>query len=118
MIRPLTETEYRLLVESAPVMIWRPGTPVRVVAAPVADGVRVEVRNDGEIPVELLPVIFEPFRSGADERPRTEGLGLGLFIARAIVRAHKGNIGVESSAAGTTFRLSLPRVPIETAAAG
>ena len=37
-------------------------------------------------------------------------LGLGLFIARAIVIAHGGEIGVTSTAeSGTTFEVALPR---------
>jgi len=69
----------------------------------------VEVHNEGAIPTEIMPKLFEPFavRSGQ----RREGLGLGLFIAKSIARAHHGELQVAStSEAGTTFRLILPRV--------
>jgi two-component system, OmpR family, sensor kinase len=45
-------------------------------------------------------------------------LGLGLFIARAVVSAHGGNIQVRSSAdAGTTFTVALPKAPSSPAPA-
>jgi PAS domain S-box-containing protein len=90
-----------------------PARPV-IVRAQEEDGLaRVEVHNDGPpIPPELLPVLFSPFRRGErDSRtPKTEGLGLGLYISNEIVRAHGGSIEVRSSdTEGTTFVVSLPR---------
>jgi signal transduction histidine kinase len=53
------------------------------------------------IPADQLPTIFEPFRRVASG---PEGLGLGLYIVKEIVRAHGGTIEVRSSAdEGTTF---------------
>jgi len=79
-------------------------------AAGEVPGAAVEmvVHNQGEpIPPELLPIIFNPFERGANER---KGLGLGLFIVRAIVTAHGGTVDVTSSLAeGTSFRIRLPR---------
>lgn len=67
-----------------------------------------EVQNGGEIPSELQPHLFDPFKRGK-ERAR-DGLGLGLYIVRQIVLAHGGTIELRSSAeAGTTFRVELPR---------
>ena len=86
-----------------------PGHPVRVRLTGDARQVAVEVRNDGAIPEEILPRIFEPFRSGRHHGSRGEGLGLGLFIANAIARAHGGGLEVDSSGGATTFRLVLPR---------
>lgn len=76
-----------------------------------ADDVTVEVHNHGAIPDDVLPTIFDPFRSGRSQRAQaTEGLGLGLFITREIVRAHRGDVEVSSSPSqGTTFRVRLPR---------
>lgn len=87
----------------------RPGSPVRVRLTGDEHRVAVEVHNEGTIPGELLPRLFEPFRSGRHYATRSEGLGLGLFIAKAIARAHGGSLEVDSSGGATMFRLVLPR---------
>lgn len=87
----------------------RPGTPVRVRLTGDRERVAVEVRNQGAISPELLPRLFEPFRSGRHYSSRSEGLGLGLFIAKAIARAHGGGLEVDCTAEETVFRLVLPR---------
>ena len=71
----------------------------------------IEVANRGDpIPPASLPLIFDAFRLRANNRSRTHGLGLGLFIAQQIARSHGGSIGVTSSESdGTTFRVRLPR---------
>lgn len=55
--------------------------------------------------------IFERFhRVGEPLAPLTPGAGLGLYICRAIIEAHGGNIWVESTLRqGSTFSFSLPR---------
>jgi signal transduction histidine kinase len=88
-----------------------PGTPVRVRLTGDEQRVMVEVRNEGMIPSEMLPRIFEPFRSGRHHGSRGEGLGLGLFIANAIARAHGGGVEVDSAEGATMVRLVLPRHP-------
>ena len=60
-------------------------------------------------PESAGPIVFEPFRRGRSEYQRSQGLGLGLFIAKEIVTAHHGSIEVASSREqGTTFRIILP----------
>ncbi len=74
--------------------------------------VAIEVANRGEpIPAATLPYIFDAFRKGRSRLPsRTEGLGLGLFIAQQIARSHGGSITATSSESdGTMFRVRLPR---------
>ena len=76
------------------------------------DAVCLLVHNDGSpIPADLLPSIFDPFRRGRRRATqKAEGLGLGLFIVREMVRAHSGEISVQSTEAeGTTFTVKLPR---------
>jgi signal transduction histidine kinase len=61
------------------------------------------------MPPELVPHAFDPFRRG-DDRRGSEGLGLGLYIARQILAAHEGSIEVSSTAEkGTTVSFTLPR---------
>lgn len=86
-----------------------PGSPVRLRLTGDEERVALEVHNDGVIPSDVLPRIFEPFRSGRHHGQRGEGLGLGLFIARAIAVAHGGGLEVDSGDGQTTFRLVLPR---------
>jgi PAS domain S-box-containing protein len=74
-----------------------------------ADAVHVRVLNEGQIPSELLPSVFDPFRRGR-AGTKTGGLGLGLYIAQEIVRAHDGTMDVSSTAeGGTVFTIELPR---------
>jgi PAS domain S-box-containing protein len=71
----------------------------------------LEVHNRGRpIPAEFMPHLFEPFRRGPDPRGGDrKGLGLGLFIARQIVLAHRGTIEARSSEGeGTFFTVRLP----------
>jgi signal transduction histidine kinase len=78
-----------------------------------ADRVVFSVSNGGIIPADIIEHIFDPFRSGTPRHRRgnSEGLGLGLFIVREIVRAHGGEVNVSCNAALelTTFAVSLPR---------
>lgn len=67
---------------------------------------RLEVADRGPGIGELDPrEIFEPFHA----RPRSPGSGLGLAIVDRIARAHGGTAGVESSDAGSTFWIRVPR---------
>jgi PAS domain S-box-containing protein len=94
-----------------------PGSPVQLRLTRDGEHVAVEVHNHGTIPSEILPQIFEPFRSCRHHVGRGGGLGLGLFIARAIAHAHGGSVDVDSSRGETTFRLVLPRYAGTTARA-
>lgn len=86
------------------------GTPVTLTAHGDGDSVTLAVHNGGSpIPPDVLPIVFEPLARGGGENAR-HSIGLGLFIARAIVSAHGGRIEVSSSAdAGTTFTVALPK---------
>ncbi|MCG2594430.1 PAS domain-containing sensor histidine kinase [Ramlibacter sp. XY19] len=86
-----------------------PGSPVNLRLTGDAERVSVEVRNEGAIALEVLPQLFEPFRSGRHHGGRGQGLGLGLFIAKAIAQAHGGDLEVDSAQGATIFRLVLPR---------
>ena len=89
-----------------------PASPVQVRAdGTQACTVVLSVANGGTIDPGLMPYLFNPFRGREREPGRHQGLGLGLFIAEQIVRAHHGRIGVSSQDGTTCFRIELPRVP-------
>lgn len=87
------------------------GGEIMLHARRTGSGVEVSVRDSGEgIRAEDLPHIFERFYRGEKSRNRgTGGAGLGLAIARGIVRAHGGDIHVESDIGkGTAFTFTIP----------
>jgi two-component system OmpR family sensor kinase len=69
------------------------------------------VTDDGPgIPADFLPEIFQRFARGDTSRSRKGGsTGLGLAIASAVVRAHRGAIAVTSEPGRTAFTVRLPR---------
>ena len=89
-----------------------PEARIRVAVAATSDGqARIAVRDEGEgIVADHLPHVFERFYRADGARGRSSGgTGLGLAIARAIVRAHGGDITVASAPGqGTTFVATIP----------
>ncbi|KAF7962855.1 histidine kinase [Cupriavidus sp. UYMU48A] len=90
-----------------------PDTPVRVVVTGADAEVRFEVRNSGPaIDPQTLENIFAPLQRGpgqADKDNGQVGLGLGLFIASEVAKAHDGSIEAQSDQAETAFAVRLPR---------
>jgi signal transduction histidine kinase len=89
----------------------RAGGAIEVRARRMAHGVEVVVHDTGEgIRAEDLPHIFERFYRGEKSRNRgTGGAGLGLAITQGIVRAHGGDIKVESRPGkGAKFMFNIP----------
>ena len=84
------------------------GGRVVVSASEQPEAVQVSVADSGPgVPTEDIPHVFDRFWQG--DRARAGSSGLGLAIARELVRAHGGRIWVESTAGqGTTFRFTLP----------
>jgi signal transduction histidine kinase len=86
----------------------------RVTLDATKDGatVRVRIKDTGKgIRPEFLPHLFEPFRQEDASTTRNHGgLGLGLSIARQLVRLHGGTISAHSDGEGTgaTFIIELP----------
>ncbi len=89
------------------------GGCVTLSAEPGEGVVTVAVADTGAgIPSEYLPYVFERFWRGDKARTRSSGrTGLGLAIAKHLVEAHGGEIGVESTPGqGSKFRFTLPVV--------
>jgi two-component system, sensor histidine kinase and response regulator len=92
---------------SVPVEVRVDGTDAQMLAFSVSSG--------GLISPDVLPTLFDPFRSGVRKPGRHEGLGLGLYIVQQIVHAHQGRVNVESHGGNRTqFRIEVPRYGDET----
>jgi PAS domain S-box-containing protein len=84
------------------------GRPVRVAAGRDTTSARLEVTDQGiGVSDDDMQRIFGKFERAVPSH--YGGLGLGLFIARQIVEAHRGRLEVTSSqGVGSTFRVILP----------
>lgn len=71
-----------------------------------AGQLRVRVSNRGRIDPELLPRLFEPFKT---RFRASHGLGLGLFIAHQFALAHGGGLCAASDEGEVRFEMRLPR---------
>lgn len=83
-------------------------SPVAIEAG-IDDGeLRLSVANAGErIPKAMIDRLFEPFVRAAAQ-PNKQGLGLGLYIANQIARAHGGSLTADSSDEITRFTFRMP----------
>jgi len=88
------------------------GGRVHIETCQEGDEVTVSIKDSGVgIPPDDLPRIFDRLYRGDKSRSQ-RGLGLGLSLVRAVVRAHKGRIEVESDPGeGSLFRVFLPVNP-------
>ena len=105
------------------------GGPVRVAVTRDADAASVRVTDRGiGIATAAQEKLFRPFSRIRDQKTAAiQGSGLGLYICERIVKAHGGQLGVESRAGeGSTFHFSIPlygvtaqtRAPLVLVAAG
>jgi PAS domain S-box-containing protein len=88
------------------------GGRIRVEGRVGPNQVSVSVSDQGPgIAGADLPHVFERFyRADSDLTKRVKGAGLGLYLAKAVIEAHHGQIQVASApGAGTTFSFTLPR---------
>jgi len=88
---------------------YAPGSPLVVLLNQVDDNILISFIDHGPgIPKEALPLIFERFYRVRGEKTVT-GTGLGLYICKQIILAHRGKIWAESTPGqGTTFFIELP----------
>ncbi len=82
-------------------LAWSPaGVPVHIAASEAAGRVELRVVDRGPgLPAEGRERLFEPFQRFGD-RPRGEGIGLGLAVAKGFVEAMGGTIELEDTPGG------------------
>jgi phosphoserine phosphatase RsbU/P len=84
-----------------------PDQPVTV-SAKTKDQFELAVCNAGKpIPAAEMERLFHPFARG-EVKPSQQGLGLGLYIASEIAKAHGGTIDVASTPERTCFTVKIP----------
>ncbi len=91
--------------------------PIEVVLRRDGDRAELTVRDHGTgIAPDHLPALFEPFER-AVPKEHFGGMGMGLYVAKAVVEAHGGSIAASTAVGeGTTFVVRLP-LAIDAAAA-
>lgn len=83
-------------------------SPVTIRARNSAAGFELAVANQGPpIPPEKIARLFQPFTRGGSTTD-SSGLGLGLYIASEIAKAHGGALTVRSGPETTRFTLNIP----------
>jgi PAS domain S-box-containing protein len=75
------------------------------------DDILICVMDEGPgIAQEDIPHIFDRFYRSSEAAQKTKGAGLGLYLAKAVVEAHGGNIWIDNqSKKGTSICFSLPK---------
>jgi signal transduction histidine kinase len=88
---------------------YAPGSALVVLLNQIDENILISFIDHGPgIPKESLPLIFERFYRVRGEKTVT-GTGLGLYICKQIILAHRGKIWAESTPSqGTTFFIELP----------
>jgi len=100
-IRNLLDNAERHAAEMVTVSVDENNSEIRIIVSDDGPGVAAADRER----------IFQRFARADESRSRHDGgRGLGLAITRDIAAAHGGTVGLEDSAAGATFVISLPRV--------
>jgi K+-sensing histidine kinase KdpD len=84
-------------------------TRIAVTARATADGILVEVLDDGPgIPSEKRDQLFEAFSRIHETAAGREGVGLGLYVVSQLVAVMDGRLDLASSSKGTTFTIHIP----------
>lgn len=89
---------------------YAPGAQVKITLSQADDQAYITVGDNGPgIAPEYLQHLFNRFYRVPSDNVSVRGTGLGLYICRRIIQAHKGEISVESTLGkGTTFHIRLP----------
>lgn len=102
--RDLGARLFAVLYENA-IVVSAPRRPkIQTHAHTTPTEIVIDIVDDGPgVPVEIRSTLFSPLVTS-----RKGGTGLGLALAKRIVAAHGGTIGLVESASGATFRITLP----------
>jgi signal transduction histidine kinase len=86
-----------------------PAAPIRVRVEAEGEGTSISVADQGiGIADDEMPRLFDRFYQAKRARKKKSGLGLGLYITKGLVEAHRGRISVESALGrGSTFHVWL-----------
>ncbi|MEG4487162.1 HAMP domain-containing sensor histidine kinase [Microcoleus sp. D2_18a_B4] len=88
-----------------------PTTPITLTLQQTQTQISLTIHNEGDpIALDAQSILFQQFRRTICAQEQT-GWGLGLFLAKSIIEAHKGTLAVESAEGkGTSFIIHLPKV--------
>ena len=107
----ITQVMLNLLINAA--RYTDAGGRIDLAARAEEDDIQLSVRDNGiGVEPDKLEQIFDPFtQAGRRDRVASEGLGIGLSLARQVVRMHGGSIAVKSDGIGhgSEFIVRLPR---------
>ena len=105
----LLELAIRQVIDNA-LKYSLPASAIRVRMSAINNGIVIKIQDEGAgIPEVDKSHVFEKFYRGSNIRSKLAGTGMGLAVARQIVRAHGGDIQlVSSSQKGSEFMISLP----------
>ncbi len=88
-----------------------PSTPITLTLQQTETQIGLTIHNEGEpIALDAQSILFQQFRRTICAEEQT-GWGLGLFLAKSIIEAHKGTLAVESAEGkGTSFIITLSKI--------
>jgi signal transduction histidine kinase/flagellar basal body-associated protein FliL len=90
------------------------GGSIEVTASSKGDTVEIDIEDHGiGMPGNVVSNLFQKFYRSHRSRETVAGTGIGLYISKAIVESHGGNVSVRSEEGhGSTFTVSLPTYQI------
>jgi signal transduction histidine kinase len=88
-----------------------PSTPITLTLQQTETQLSLTIHNEGDpIALDAQSILFQQFRRTIAAEEQT-GWGLGLFLAKSIIEAHKGTLAVESAEGkGTSFIINLSKI--------
>jgi PAS domain S-box-containing protein len=88
---------------------FSPRGGIKVASKVLGDKYEISISDaGGGIPEDILPRLFEKFVTKGHGEGNKKGTGLGLYISKAIVSAHRGDISAFNNGSGATFQIRLP----------